>query len=129
MDAEPVADGDTPAALLLDGWATQGGATPGRWGLLALAVLRHFGMSPAALLRAAADHSAFGDDVLRPGVRSEEGFGKQDALRLELTRLLEIAGLPHVLMRLGTVATAREARRSVHLGLPAYTDGHGMPHQ
>ncbi|MFJ9821419.1 cation acetate symporter [Streptomyces sp. NPDC101151] len=82
-------------------------------GLLALAVLWHFDMSPAALLHAAADRSAYGDDFLRPGVRSEEGIGKLDALSLELTRLLGIAGLPHVLMRLGTVATAREARRSV----------------
>ncbi|WP_107050043.1 sodium:solute symporter family transporter [Streptomyces bicolor] len=36
-----------------------------------------------------------------------------DALGLELTRVLGSAGLPHVLMRIGTVVTAREARRSI----------------
>ncbi|MGP3927809.1 solute symporter family protein [Streptomyces sp. 8N616] len=81
--------------------------------VLMLAVLSRYGWNPAALLSAAADHSAFGDDFLRPGIGSNEGTSELDSLSLELTRLLGAAGLPHVLMRIGTVATAREARRSM----------------
>ncbi|WP_406404505.1 cation acetate symporter [Streptomyces sp. NBC_00879] len=81
--------------------------------VLALAVLSRFGWNPAALLSAAADHSALGDDFLRPGAHADEGASALDALGLELTRMLGSAGLPHVLMRIGTVATAREARRSI----------------
>jgi cation/acetate symporter len=80
---------------------------------LALAVLSRFGWSPANLLNAAAHNSGYGDVFLRPGVRVHDRAGKLDSLSLQLAFLLGAAGLPHVLMRIGTVSTGHEARRSV----------------
>lgn len=80
---------------------------------LASVALSRFGWSPAALLDAAARHSGSGDDYLRPGISFGDTTSKLDSLSLQLAFLLGAAGLPHVLMRVGTVPTGPDARRSV----------------
>lgn len=77
-----------------------------------LAVLSEFGWSPAALLEAAAPHSGFGDAFLEPGIRFDDRTSKIDSLSLQLAFVLGAAGLPHVLMRIGTVSSGRRARKS-----------------
>ncbi|MGP3952891.1 solute symporter family protein [Streptomyces sp. 7N604] len=86
----------------------------GGGGLLALLVMAKFGWNPANLLSRAADRSGLGDAFLQPGVRyGDDGVGRLDALSLQLAILLGAAGLPHLLMRLGAVPSARAARGSV----------------
>ncbi|WP_327189149.1 cation acetate symporter [Streptomyces xinghaiensis] len=86
----------------------------GGGGLLALLVMAEVGWNPNGLLRRAAQHSGLGADFLAPGVRyGDNGVSKLDALSLQLAVVLGAAGLPHLLMRLGAVPTARAARGSV----------------
>jgi cation/acetate symporter len=86
----------------------------GGGGFLALRVMSEFSWNPASLLSGAAGHSGLGDAFLQPGVRyGDDGVGKLDSLSLQLAVLLGAAGLPHLLMRLGSVPTARAARGSV----------------
>ena len=80
---------------------------------LTFMVLSRFGWSPDALLEAAARRSGYGDDFLRPGITFGDSASKLDSLSLQLAFLLGAAGLPHVLMRVGTVSTGPNARRSV----------------
>ncbi|MGP4002674.1 solute symporter family protein [Streptomyces sp. 8N706] len=81
---------------------------------LAFVVMSRFGWNPAGLLRKAADQSGVGDRFLQPGLRfGDDVVSKVDSLSLQLALLLGAAGLPHLLMRLGAVPTARAARGSV----------------
>lgn len=80
---------------------------------LVLVVLSRFGWNPGALLDTAARHSGFGDAFLRPGISFHDGTSKLDSLSLQLAFLLGAAALPHVLMRVGTVSTGPNTRRSV----------------
>ena len=81
---------------------------------LAVRVLLAFHWSPDRLLNSAADHSGLSTAFLDPGARVGNGTAKKlDFLSLQLGLLFGTAGLPHVLMRLGTVPTARTARISV----------------
>ncbi|MFD1661751.1 cation acetate symporter [Streptomyces caeni] len=86
----------------------------GGGGYLALLVMSRYGWNPAALLSRAAGHSGLGADFLRPGIRyGDDGVGRLDSLSMQLAVLLGAAGLPHLLMRLRAVPTARAARGSV----------------
>ena len=69
------------------------------------------GFNLSALLDTAVAQSAFGADVLAPGLKY--GTNPLDFISLALALVLGTAGLPHVLMRFYTVPTAKEARRSV----------------
>ncbi|MFI2371709.1 cation acetate symporter [Streptomyces sp. NPDC018833] len=83
-------------------------------GFLALLVLAEFGWNPSDLLGAAADRSGVGERFLAPGARSQGGAADTlDGLSLQLGAVLGAAGLPHLLLRLGAVPTARAARKSV----------------
>ncbi|MFG2859167.1 cation acetate symporter [Streptomyces sioyaensis] len=80
----------------------------------ALMVLARFRWNPGALLDTAAHRSGHGDAFLRPGVRFGSAVAsKLDSLSLQLTLVLGAAGLPHLLMRIHTVSTARDVRRSI----------------
>ncbi|RXS88404.1 cation acetate symporter [Streptomyces sp. TM32] len=80
----------------------------------ALMVLARFHWNPGALLSAAAHRSGHGAAFLRPGVSlGSTAASSLDFLSLQLTMVLGAAGLPHLLMRLHTVPTARDVRRSV----------------
>lgn len=82
--------------------------------ILALLVMSKFSWNPAGLLNRAAGSSGLGDAFLQPGVRyGDDRVSKLDSLSLQLAVLLGAAGLPHLLMRLGAVPTARAARGSV----------------
>ncbi|MFE9772026.1 cation acetate symporter [Streptomyces sp. NPDC005931] len=86
----------------------------GGGGYLAVLVMSEVGWNPARLLERAATRSGLSDSFLAPGVRyGEDGVGRLDSLSLQLAVILGAAGLPHLLMRLGAVRTAREARTSV----------------
>lgn len=80
-----------------------GGAT-----ILVFLTLSHFGFSPMAMFKSAADQ--YGESVLAPG-----GFVKNpfDAISLGLALMFGTAGLPHILMRFYTVPDAKQARKSV----------------
>ncbi|MGW0557409.1 solute symporter family protein [Streptomyces sp. NPDC002926] len=81
---------------------------------LAFLVMSKFSWNPAGLLNRAAGSSGLGDAFLQPGVRyGDDRVSKLDSLSLQLAVLLGAAGLPHLLMRLGAVPTARAARGSV----------------
>ncbi|MBT2369134.1 cation acetate symporter [Streptomyces sp. ISL-10] len=81
---------------------------------LALLVLAEFGWNPSDLLGAAAERSGVGERFLAPGARSQGGAAATlDGLSLQLGAVLGAAGLPHLLLRLGAVPTARAARKSV----------------
>ncbi|QKV96205.1 cation acetate symporter [Streptomyces sp. NA02950] len=82
--------------------------------VLAVLVMSKVGWNPAELLNRAADGSGLGEALLQPGVRyGDDGTGKLDSLSLQLALVLGAAGLPHLLMRLNAVPTARAARGSV----------------
>ncbi|MFL4946662.1 cation acetate symporter [Streptomyces sp. MMS24-I31] len=88
----------------------------GGGGCLAVLVMSRYGWNPSVLLSRAADHSGLQDAFLRPGVRyGDDTVGRLDSLSLQLAVLVGAAGLPHLLMRLGAVPTARAARGSVTL--------------
>ncbi|HEX7337951.1 MAG TPA: sodium/solute symporter [Gemmatimonadales bacterium] len=78
--------------------------------LLAVLVLRRFGMSPVALFAAAARR--YGDGVLAPGKLVSNPL---DAVSLGMALMFGTAGLPHILMRFYTVPDARAARASVFI--------------
>ena len=78
--------------------------------LLAVLVLRRFGMSPVALFAAAAER--YGDGVLAPGKLVSNPL---DAVSLGMALMFGTAGLPHILMRFYTVPDARAARASVFI--------------
>jgi cation/acetate symporter len=82
----------------------------GTLGLSAM-VLARFGFSVDLLLERAADSSHRGEAFLAPGQLYRNGL---DLLSLGLALVLGTAGLPHVLMRCYTVASARAARSSVN---------------
>ncbi|MET8012061.1 cation acetate symporter [Streptomyces sp. NPDC005271] len=82
--------------------------------IVAVLVMSEFGWNPAALMSRAADNSGLGEAFLQPGVRyGDDGAGKLDSVSLQLALVLGAAGLPHLLMRLNAVPTARAARGSV----------------
>ena len=78
--------------------------------LLAVLVLRRFGMSPVALFAAAAER--YGAGVLAPGRLVSNPL---DAVSLGMALMFGTAGLPHILMRFYTVPDARAARASVFI--------------
>ncbi|MET8679711.1 cation acetate symporter [Streptomyces sp. NPDC004647] len=81
---------------------------------MALLVLSKAGWNPSGLLGAAAQRSGVGEKFLQAGLRfGDDGASKLDSLSLQLALVLGAAGLPHLLMRLSVVPTARAARRSV----------------
>ena len=82
-------------------------------GTLALStmVLTRFGFSLDLLFARAAASSGKGDAFLAPGQLYRNGL---DLASLGLALVLGTAGLPHVLMRCYTVASARAARSSVN---------------
>lgn len=81
---------------------------------LAVLVLAKFGWNPSDLLGTAARRSGVGESFLAPGARSQgTGWETLDRLSLQLGALLGAAGLPHLLMRMCVVPSARAARRSV----------------
>ena len=74
-------------------------------------VLALNGFNLSSLLDSAVAESAFGAEILAPGLKY--GANPLDFISLALALVLGTAGLPHVLMRFYTVPTAKEARRSV----------------
>lgn len=83
---------------------------------LTVLVMSRVGWDPATLLSRAATHSGLGDDFLRPGVsHGNQLVGELDSLSVQLSVCIGAVGMPHVLMRLRTVPTARSARRSVEI--------------
>ncbi|ATW47534.1 solute symporter family protein [Streptomyces peucetius] len=95
-------------------------------GYLALLVLSRFNWSPSELLAAAVHSSGKGDAFLRPGQLFGDGLTSNlDTLSLQLALVLGAAGLPHVLMRLRAVPTARKARASVQ-GATVLTSAFGL---
>jgi cation/acetate symporter len=83
-------------------------------GGLTVMVLSHFAWNPSALLHAAAQGSGHGDRFLAPGLKFGDSLvDRVDLMSLGLALALGTAGLPHVLMRIYTVPTARAARKSV----------------
>ncbi|WP_327699127.1 solute symporter family protein [Streptomyces sp. NBC_00459] len=81
---------------------------------LALAVLSRFDWDPGALLNTAAGNSGHGERFLQPGLRfGDGGTTMLDSASEQLALLVGAAGLPHLLMRINTVPSRRDARRSV----------------
>ncbi|WP_200305831.1 solute symporter family protein [Streptomyces adelaidensis] len=81
---------------------------------LAVLVLARYDFDPGALLSAAARGSGHGEDFLSPGIRfGDAGPMGLDSLSEQLALLIGAAGLPHLLMRIGTVSTPSGARRSI----------------
>jgi cation/acetate symporter len=81
---------------------------------LAVLVLAKFGWNPSDLLGTAARRSGVGENFLAPGARAQgTGMETLDRLSLQLGALFGAAGLPHLLMRMCVVPSARAARRSV----------------
>ncbi|MBV9383516.1 MAG: cation acetate symporter [Streptosporangiaceae bacterium] len=77
-------------------------------------VLARAGFSLSGLLRHAAASSQAGSAVLGPGLLyGVNTVSKFNFISLSIALVLGTAGLPHVLMRLYTVPSASEARRSV----------------
>lgn len=80
---------------------------------LAVLILARFDFDPGALLSSAVKGSGHGDDFLSPGLRFGGGSTGLDSLSEQLALLIGAAGLPHLLMRISTVPTPSDARRSV----------------
>jgi len=78
---------------------------------LSVMVLTRFGFSLDLLFASAAASSGRGQAFLAPGLLYRNGL---DLVSLGLALVLGTAGLPHVLMRCYTVASARSARSSVN---------------
>jgi cation/acetate symporter len=78
---------------------------------LSVLVLARFGFSPDVLFARAAASSGKGQAFLAPGQLYRNGL---DLVSLGLALVLGTAGLPHVLTRCYTVASARAARSSVN---------------
>jgi cation/acetate symporter len=76
--------------------------------LLAILVLRKFGMNPLALFAEAGRQ--YGDGVMAPGALVSNPL---EAISLGIALMFGTAGLPHILMRFYTVPDAQTARRSV----------------
>lgn len=77
-------------------------------------VMAHFRWNVDSLLGAAATNSGHGDAFLRPGLRfGADTTSKVDFFSLELSIVLGIAGLPHIIMRLLSPGTARQLRGAV----------------
>jgi cation/acetate symporter len=82
--------------------------------VLTAMVLARFAWNPSALLHAAAVGSGHGGAFLAPGLQFGDTLtSRLDLMSLGLALVLGTAGLPHVLMRIYTVPTARAARKSV----------------
>lgn len=85
-------------------------------GLTAVLLMSRVGWDPAILLSQAADHSGLGDAFLQPGTSHvDAAVGKLDSFSVQLAVFIGAVGMPHVLMRLRAVPTARAARRSVEI--------------
>ncbi|MFF9410364.1 cation acetate symporter [Streptomyces anandii] len=85
-------------------------------GLSAVLIMSRVGWDPSNLLSQAADHSGLGDAFLRPGTsHTDTAVDKLDSLSVQLAVFIGAVGMPHVLMRLRAVSTARAARRSVEI--------------
>lgn len=81
---------------------------------LAVLVLSKFSFGLDDLLAASARMHSAGEEFLRPGLRFGDGLtGSLNMFSLQLGLVLGAAGLPHLLMRLCAVPTARKARASV----------------
>ncbi|MFB7494605.1 cation acetate symporter [Streptomyces sp. NPDC056161] len=73
-----------------------------------------FGFNFSGLLEQAAQNSPLGEKLLQPGSSyGTDGTSQLDFVSLALSLVLGISSLPHVLMRVYTVPTAKEARSSV----------------
>ncbi|MFI1702360.1 cation acetate symporter [Streptomyces bobili] len=81
---------------------------------MAILVLSKFSFGLDDLLAASARMHSAGEEFLRPGLRFGDGMtGSLNMFSLQLGLVLGAAGLPHLLMRLCAVPTARKARASV----------------
>lgn len=81
---------------------------------LAFLVLSKFSFGLDDLLAASARMHSAGEEFLRPGLRfGDDMTGSLNMFSLQLGLVLGAAGLPHVLMRLCAVPTARKARASL----------------
>ncbi|RSM87089.1 cation acetate symporter [Streptomyces sp. WAC 01325] len=80
---------------------------------LGIAVLWRFGWNPLELINSSMRQSGFGESFLRPGIKYADRTSKLDLISLQLAFSLGAAGLPHVLMRITTVDSSRNARSSV----------------
>ncbi|MFE9607873.1 cation acetate symporter [Streptomyces sp. NPDC006012] len=73
-----------------------------------------FGFNFSALLEQASQNSPLGEKLLQPGSSyGTNGISQLDFVSLALSLVLGISSLPHVLMRVYTVPSAKEARSSV----------------
>ncbi|MFF4751538.1 solute symporter family protein [Streptomyces sp. NPDC002514] len=73
-----------------------------------------FGFNFSGLLEQAAQNSPLGEKLLQPGSSyGTDGTSQLDFVSLALSLVLGISSLPHVLMRVYTVPSAKEARSSV----------------
>ncbi|AZQ36279.1 cation acetate symporter [Streptomyces cyaneochromogenes] len=82
--------------------------------LLAFGVLSEAGWNPGEVLHRAAVNSGAGDRFLNPGAAvGSDAVSRVDGLSLQLAIVLGAAGLPHLLMRISAVPTARAARGTV----------------
>jgi len=78
--------------------------------VMAFLVLRQTGFSIDALLAGAADNHPRGRAILSPGVLFKDPV---QIVTILVSMLFGILGLPHILMRLFTVPTMQEAKKSV----------------
>ncbi len=88
--------------------------------ILAWLVMAHFGFSPWALIEAAGTLHALphaATNLFEAGSYFHGPVGAWDRLSLGIGLVLGAAGLPHILLRLYTVPTGRDARISVAWGM------------
>lgn len=81
--------------------------------LLAAVVLDHYHWRPGALLAAAAEGSGHPDGYFEPGTAMGSTLtGRLDFFGLQLSIVLGVACMPHIVMRLGTAVHGAAARRA-----------------
>ncbi len=82
--------------------------------VLAAMVLHRFGWNPIRLMTTAARNSGAGDGYWTTGVQfGRSALNRVELLSLDLTLLLGVACMPHVMMRLYTHRGAEAARKSM----------------
>ena len=90
----------------------------GTMAVLAVLVCAHFHWSAGALLSAAEHGSGQPQAYLRPGLELGTTLtGRLDFIGLQLTVVLGAACMPHMIMRINTVADAAVARRSTRYAI------------
>ncbi|MEU3512243.1 cation acetate symporter [Streptomyces longwoodensis] len=90
----------------------------GWMGLLVLLVMARAGWSPDVLLTGAADHSVAPHGYYAPGVRLAAGLtGRLNLVSLQISIILGLAVVPHMVMRVKAAESGTSARRSVFLAI------------